>query len=105
MSTRYQQGVRTGTARADTAINKMKTSNNKYMTSNFIKGTLPYSHIKSIDFLQDRSDGSSTIQTLNCIVFQLHMSKSSDIPELDLPKHCTIKCLQPSISRSLENFL
>ena len=39
------------------------------------------------------------------IAFQLHMSNSSDIIELDLPKHCTTKRLQPNIFGKLRTVL
>ena len=99
----YQQVVRTETAIADAVVNKMKASDNKYIPLNFIKGTLPYGYIDNIYFLEDTSNGSSTTHALNCIGFQPCMSKTSDIIELDLPKHCTTKRLQPNIFRNLEN--
>ena len=39
------------------------------------------------------------------IAFQLHMSNSSDIIELDLPKHCTTKRFQPNIFGKLRTVL
>ena len=75
----------------------MKTSYNKYIPLNFIKGTLPYYHIDNIEFLEDTSDGSSTTHAFNCVAFH------SDIMEFDLPKHCTTKRLKPNIFESLEN--
>lgn len=101
MSILYQQVVCTEATIADAVINKMKARENKYIPLNFIKRTLPYYHIDIIDFLEETSDGSSTTHELNCIAFQQHMSKSSDIIDLDLPKHCTTKRLQPNIFGNL----
>ena len=104
MSIPYQQVMRTETAIADTVINEMKARDHKYIPLNFIKGTLPYYHVDNIDFLEDTSDGSLTTHTLNCIAHQQHLLKSSDIMELDLPKHCTTKRSQPNIFGNLENW-
>ena len=71
--------------------------------NNFINGTQSYYRIDNIGFLEDTSYGSSTTHTLNRIAFQSHMSKSSDIIELDFPKHCTTKRLQPHVFGNLEN--
>ena len=101
MSILYQQVVCTEATIADAVINKMKARENKYIPLNFIKRTLSYYHIDIIDFLEETSDGSSTTHELNCIAFQQHISKSSDIIDLDLPKHCTTKRLQPNIFGNL----
>ena len=103
MAIPYQQVMRTETAKADAVILEMKARDNKYIPLNFIKGTLPYYHVDNMDFLEDTSDGRLTTHALNSIAFQPHLLKSLDIMELDLPKHCTTKRLQPNIFGNLEN--
>ena len=96
--------MRTETEKADAVIIEMKARDNKYIPLNFIKGTLPYYHVDNMDFFEDTSDGRLTTHALNWIAFQPHLLKSLDIMELDLPKHCTTKRLQPNIFGHLENW-
>ena len=64
MSIPYQQVVPTESPIADAVINKMKASDNKYISLNLIQGTPPKYHIGNIDFLEDTSDGSSITDAL-----------------------------------------
>ena len=86
-------------------LNKMKRNDDRYISLNFLEGTLFYYHVDNIDFLEDMSEDSRTTHTLNCIAFQSRMSKSLHIIELDLPQHYTGTYLQPKHFGNLENCL